>query len=46
MNYLRINDHPFDVTVAISSIEESFNVLDGENAGRVLSGKMVRERVP
>lgn len=43
MNYLRINDHPFDVTVAISSIEESFNVLDGENAGRVLSGKMVRD---
>ena len=43
MNYLRINNQPFDVTVAISSIEESFNVLDGENAGRVLSGKMVRD---
>ena len=43
MNYLRINDHPFDVTVAISYIEEYFNVLDGENAGRVLSGKMVRD---
>ena len=41
MNYLRINNQPFDVTVAISGIEESFNVLDGENAGRVLSGKMV-----
>ena len=43
MNYLRINNQPFDVTVAISGIEESFNVLDGENAGRVLSGKMVRD---
>nr|DAU71613.1 MAG TPA: hypothetical protein [Caudoviricetes sp.] len=43
MNYLRINNQPFDVTVAISSIEESFNVLDGENAGRVMSGRMVRD---
>lgn len=43
MNYLKINDVPFDVTVAISSIEENFNVLDGENAGRVLAGLMQRD---
>lgn len=43
VNYLRINKQPFDVTVAISGIEESFSVLDGENAGRVMSGKMVRD---
>lgn len=45
MNYLKINNQPFDVTVAISNIEESFNVLDGESAGRVMSGKMVRDIV-
>lgn len=33
----------FDVTVAISELEESFSVLDGENVGRVLSGRMVRD---
>ena len=39
----RINGIDFDVKVAISALEESFNVLDGENAGRVLSGRMVRD---
>lgn len=43
MNYCKINGRAFDVTVAISSIEESFNVLDGSNAGRVMSGRMVRD---
>lgn len=43
MNYIRINGQPFDATVAISDIEESFNVLDGENAGRVMSGRMIRD---
>lgn len=42
-NLCRINGIDFDVTVAISEIEESFNVLDGENVGRVLSGRMVRD---
>lgn len=42
-NLCRINGIDFDVTVAISDFEESFNVLDGENAGRVLSGRMVRD---
>lgn len=43
MNYVKINGVSFDVTVAISAIEESFNVLDGENAGRVMTGRMVRD---
>jgi hypothetical protein len=43
MNYIKINGVSFDATVAISDIDESFNVLDGENAGRVMSGRMVRD---
>ena len=43
MNYVKINGVSFDVTVAISDIEESFNVLDGENVGRVMTGRMVRD---
>lgn len=42
-NYVKINGVSFDVTVAISAIEESFNVLDGENAGRAMTGRMVRD---
>lgn len=42
-NLCKINGIEFDATVAISEFEESFNVLDGENAGRVLSGRMVRD---
>lgn len=43
MNYCKINGISFDATVAISNIEENFNVLDGPNAGRVLAGSMVRD---
>lgn len=43
MNYIKINNTAFDVTVAISDIEESFNVLDGDNAGRVMTGRMIRD---
>ena len=43
MNYVKINGVAFDVTVAISDLEESFEVLDGKNAGRVMSGRMVRD---
>lgn len=43
MNYCIINGVRFDVNVAISDIEESFEVLDGPNAGRVMSGDMVRD---
>lgn len=43
MTYVKINGRSFDVDVAISNIEETFNVLDGENAGRVMSGRMIRD---
>lgn len=43
MTYVKINGRSFDVDVAISDIEETFNVLDGENAGRVMTGRMVRD---
>ena len=33
----------FDTLVAISDYEENFNVLDGENAGRSESGRMIRD---
>lgn len=43
-NYVKINGVSFDTTVAISAIEESFNVLDGENAGRSAgTGRMIRD---
>ena len=41
MNYAKINGKLFDTKVAISDYEEYFNVLDGDNAGRALSGKMI-----
>lgn len=44
MNYCLINGNNFGSTVAISAIEETFNTLDGENAGRsTLSGRMIRD---
>lgn len=44
MNYVRINGISYDVNVAISDYEESFTVLDGENAGRgTKSGRMIRD---
>lgn len=43
MNYVKINGTSFDTKVAISDYEEYFNVLDGENAGRVMSGRMIRD---
>ena len=43
MSFCKINDRLFDVSVSISEYEESFNVLDGENAGRVMTGRMIRD---
>lgn len=40
-NLCKINGIVFDVDVAISAYKRSFNVLHGENAGRVLSGDMI-----
>lgn len=42
-NLCKINGVEFDVKVAISDLEESFSVLDGDNVGRVLSGRMIRD---
>lgn len=43
MNYVKINGISFDVNVAISDYEETFTVLDGKNAGRAMTGRMVRD---
>lgn len=43
MSYIKLNGVEFDTEVAISSYNRSFNVLDGENAGRVMTGRMVRD---
>ena len=43
MNYVKINGISYDVNVAISDYEETFSVLDGENAGRAKTGRMVRD---
>lgn len=44
MNYVKINGKSFDVNVAISDYSETFNVLDGKNAGRVIAkGRMIRD---
>lgn len=43
MSYIKINGVEFDAEVAISKYNRNFNVLDGENAGRVMTGRMVRD---
>lgn len=43
MSYIKLNGVEFDADVAISDYNRNFNVLDGENAGRVMTGRMVRD---
>lgn len=43
MSYIKINGKVFDADVAISKYSRYFNVLDGDNAGRVMEGKMIRD---
>lgn len=43
MSYIKINGKVFDADVAISKYNRSFSVLDGDNAGRVMTGRMVRD---
>lgn len=43
MSYIKINGKVFDADVAISKYSRSFSVLDGDNAGRVMIGRMVRD---
>lgn len=44
MSYIKLNGKEFDADVAISSYNRNFNVLDGDNAGRVIGrGRMIRD---
>ena len=43
MGYIKLNGVEFDAEVAISAYSRNFNVLDGDNAGRVMTGRMVRD---
>jgi hypothetical protein len=43
VSYIKLNGKVFDADVAISKYNRYFNVLDGENAGRVMTGRMVRD---
>lgn len=43
MSYIKLNGIAFDADVAISSYNRNFNVLDGENAERSTSGRMIRD---
>lgn len=43
MSYIKLNGVEFDTEIAISAYNRNFNVLDGDNAGRVLSGRMIRD---
>lgn len=43
MSYLKINGIEFDADIAIMGYSRNFSVLDGENAGRVMTGRMVRD---
>ena len=43
MNYIKLNGVEFDADVAISAYNRNFNVLDGPNAGRVLTERMIRD---
>ena len=43
MGYIKLNGVEFDADVAISKYNRNFNVLDGDNVGRVMSGRMIRD---
>ena len=43
MSYIKLNGRTFDADVAISAYERNFNVVDGQNAGRTMSGLMTRD---
>ena len=43
MSYIKLNGIEFDADVAISAYNRNFNVLDGENTGRVMTGRMIRD---
>lgn len=42
-SYIKLNGEKFDAQVAISAYNRNLSVLDGENAGRVMTGRMIRD---
>ena len=43
MGYITLNGRSFDADVAISKYNRNFNVLDGDNVGRAMTGRMIRD---
>lgn len=43
MSYIKLNGIEFVADVAIIKYSRNFNVLDGANAGRVMTGRMERD---
>lgn len=43
MSYIKLNGVEFDTEITISNYNRNLNVLDGENAGRVMAGRMIRD---
>lgn len=43
MNYFKLNGVDFGASVAISALEQNFNVLDGPNTERAMTGLMLRD---
>lgn len=43
MSYIKLNGVEFDAEITISNYNRNLNVLDGENAGRVMAGRMIRD---
>lgn len=40
---LTVDDVEYDVLIPAGGVKRSFQVMDGENAGRVMSGRMTRD---
>lgn len=43
LGYIKLNGVEFDAEITISNYNRNLNVLDGENAGRVMAGRMIRD---
>lgn len=43
LSYIKLNGVEFDTEITISNYNRNLNVLDGENAGRVMAGRMIRD---
>lgn len=43
LSYIKLNGVEFDAEITISNYNRNLNVLDGENAGRVMAGRMIRD---